>query len=292
MSIWEFPASALVMTVAVGDVPVPEHTWTVFGPKPDVSLRSAVSANPFDSQFMLRAKTTNRAVFPNLPAGGTSVGYGSFILRGGAGLVNNGALALPTQPSDIDLNSASRTREGTIKARPHPFIYDQGWRFKYEIESHIVGTPGSDQYLPILPVNSELHEDGGWDFVDAPGDGNWFDPPMVDSYRYQTDGQSNFTAVKLPTGIDADGQFTVTDAGVPTPVSEGVLHTFSSPTSQFTVGGINPQVDGGNPRAFPTYLEFDQAVVNFTQTPVPEPSTLALAALGLFGLLTFRQRRQ
>jgi hypothetical protein len=206
-------------------------------------------------------------------------------------MVTNGALTLPTQPSHINLALANQVREGQISARPHPSVLNQGWFFKYSIDTHILGMPGIDQRLPILPSNDVLSDDGGWEFNGVPGGGRWFDPPLVGSYVYETDGLSNFTALILPTGIDADGQFTVTDDSGTTIVAAGALHTFSPPTSRFVVRGISPLVDGGNPLAFPTFLSFDQTTVSFTQTPVPEPTALTFAALAMVGVARMRHRR-
>jgi len=64
-------------------------------------------------------------------------------------------------------------------------------------------------------------------------------------------------------------------------VNGGDMHTFSTPVDLFTVTGINPLVDGGDPLAFPTFLTFDQLTVSFTQTPmvIPEPSALQLVSI-------------
>ncbi len=151
--------------------------------------------------------------------------------------------------------------------------------------------PGDLQSNPVLP--SGVRPEGGWGFDDVPGDGNWFDPPMASGYVYETDGASNFVAVVLPAGIDADGEYTVTDSSGTTTVIAGAQYTFPTATTQFTVGGIDPLVDGGDPTAFPAFISFDQSLVSFTQTPVPEPTSLVLSLLGAVGLAAgYRRRRR
>jgi hypothetical protein len=300
-SVWEFPHAGFTMTVAVGEVIVPEHVWTVYGgqgTKGSLLVQSHISANPYGNVYLLRGNNTSN-VFPNLPPAGdprnTPTGYGSLHLRGYEGLVNNGGLHLPFLPEDINIDYATSLREGAIWAIADPYLpsYIPGrWSFEFEIDGHIVGVPGSEQYLPKLPENTVLNPLGHWHYPEVPGTGIWFDPPMVDAYTYQTDGNSNFTQVMLPVGIDADGQFTVTDPAGPITLSEGVLHTFSSPLSQFTVSGIDPAVDAEDPEAFPTYLVFDQPTVTFFQTPVPEPSTMMLAIAGIVGLMRRRRTRR
>ena len=67
---------------------------------------------------------------------------------------------------------------------------------------------------------------------------------------------------------------------------------FPSPVDFFRITGIDPKVDGGDPLAFPTFLQFDQSIVSFTMTPIPEPSSIALAARALLGLLAHGRRRR
>lgn len=131
-------------------------------------------------------------------------------------------------------------------------------------------------------------EDGAWVFEDVTGTGRWFDPPLTSGYEYKvTDGLSNFVSVQLPTTIgDVDNQFVIEDAvNGDVIVNGGDMYTFATPVDLFTVTGITPLVDGGDPLAFPTFLTFDQLTVSFTQTPmaIPEPASLLL--LGLAGIL-------
>ncbi|NEO25397.1 MAG: hypothetical protein F6K03_00490 [Kamptonema sp. SIO4C4] len=130
--------------------------------------------------------------------------------------------------------------------------------------------------------------------------GNWFDPPMADSFEYEmiaseqpvglsgrvfpgmtgTEEVENslFTEISgLPTGIDADDRFTVSVEGV-------VLGEFSAADTvnfadyaeelgdllvdgegvkKFTISDIDPSVDSENPLAFPVKLEFNTPTASF-----------------------------
>ena len=54
-------------------------------------------------------------------------------------------------------------------------------------------------------------------------------------------------------------------------------------------GVFDPDVDGEDPLAFPTYLVFNQEIVTFTMTPVPEPSCAIIVAVGFAALLRRRK---
>ncbi|MAE62115.1 MAG: hypothetical protein CMJ49_12250, partial [Planctomycetaceae bacterium] len=155
---------------------------------------------------------------------------------------------------------------------------------------------GSTANNPILPSSGG----GGtpFSFTGAPGGGNWFDSPLAGGYQYATDGNSNFTEVGLPSlGIvaDGDGQYTVTSVLGTQVVSAGSNLIFASPVNAFTITGISPLVDGGDPLAFPTFLDFDQSTADFTMTPlaavIPVPLTLP-AGLMLLGSLGMRRGRR
>jgi len=145
-----------------------------------------------------------------------------------------------------------------------------------------------------MPDNAEPDADGSWGFDGASGNGRWFDPPLASGYRYETDGLSNFTDVTLPTGIlDDDDLYMVNDGINPgVEVAGGDSFSFPVPVSAFTITGIEPEVDGGDPLAFPTFLAFDETTVSFTMTPIPEPSTLLLLGAGILGFLACLQRNR
>jgi|SaaInl8_200m_RNA_FD_contig_91_415750_length_2235_multi_3_in_0_out_0_1 hypothetical protein len=165
------------------------------------------------------------------------------------------------------------------------------------------GFPGDTQGNPIMPTSQRPVDDPRlpeptteFTFTDVPGEGRWFDPPMVPAYKYVTDGNSNFTSVILPVGIDGDGQFLIEVFGQGTaPATEGVAFDFSAhfagDISKFWVLNIDPLADAGDPGAFPTFLEFDAATVTFTQTGVPEPATMSVLFFGAMGLVARKRRR-
>jgi hypothetical protein len=97
----------------------------------------------------------------------------------------------------------------------------------------------------------------------------------------------------LPSGptYDADNQYVIDYGAGPVPVTGGSMFLFPSPVPTFTVTGIFAPVDGENPLAFPTFLAFDQLTASFTQTPIPEPSTMVLAGMAAVGLFVIRRRR-
>jgi len=163
-----------------------------------------------------------------------------------------------------------------------PFTYDFSKLFVDNVMLN--QNTGGVQSDPILPV--------GGGFQSVPGTGLWFDPIAASGFHYATDGSSLFTTVGLPSGLgDADGLYVVNDGiNGPVVVAAGTVLDFPTPVSQFTVTGINPTVDGENPLAFPTFLKFNNSLVSFTMTPVPEPSTCFLITTGM--IIAFAARRR
>lgn len=172
-----------------------------------------------------------------------------------------------------------------------------------QVDTSLV-TPGASEFMPLLP---DEPVGSGWAFNDfdittgcVDPAACWFDPPMAEGYTYATDGNSLFTSVGLPSFLpDGDGQYTVSDTTNGSAiVPVGGNFVFPTPVSEFTITGIDPTVDGGDPLAFPTALTFDQSVVSFTMTPiaataaVPEPSTYAMALMGLLGLGVVVRRKK
>lgn len=139
--------------------------------------------------------------------------------------------------------------------------------------------PGDSADNPILPDETD-----GTTFIfnEAPPRG-WFDPPATNAYLYETDGNSNFVSVFLPTlGMvpDGDGQYLISSVHGDVVQGAGTNYIFPAPVESFIISGIDPAVDGGDPLAFPTFLQFDSFSNTFTQTPIPEPAGAALALLG------------
>lgn len=157
-----------------------------------------------------------------------------------------------------------------------------------------LGMPtGNSASTAIVPTETQPRpEDGAWVFDNVAGNGRWFDPPLANGYTYQvTDGVSKIISIELPIGTgDADNQFMVEDPmNGSFLLAGGVRHTFPIPVDSFTVTGIDPAVDGGDPLAFPTFIEFDQLTVSFTQTPIPEPASIAV--FGITALLFTRRTK-
>lgn len=150
---------------------------------------------------------------------------------------------------------------------------------------------GLAQDFALLPnADDAPNTDGDFDFAGVPGDGRWFDPIMATGYDYQTNDGSLFTKIIMPLGIDGDGLFVLIDpVNGNTVLTQGVMHSFATPVAFFGITGIDPAVDGTDPLAFPTFLEFDTDFADFTMTPTPEPTSLALIGLG--GLALTRRRR-
>lgn len=158
--------------------------------------------------------------------------------------------------------------------------------FELAFEHANSADPGVSPDNPVLPDDIV---GGSFRFNDAPQEG-WFDPPATSGFHYETDGASNFVSMYLPDYFlvpDADGEYVVSSVHGDVTVFAGNFYTFPAPVTEFTITGIDPTVDGGDPLAFPLYLTFDEFMNTFTQTPtaIPEPATVVLLTwfLGVVG---------
>jgi hypothetical protein len=166
------------------------------------------------------------------------------------------------------------------------------------IDNGISGHAGDSEDNPILP---DSQDGSSWVFTDHPGtdghetdEGHWYDPPAADGYEYVSTGGTNFIQVGMPTIGDLNGMFKVRAGdGTVAWVAEGAFWDFGgNPQTSFRVSNIYAPVDGGDPTAFPTFIQFDGLNNSFTMTPLPEPSSLVLAVLGMVGLVGLARRRR
>jgi hypothetical protein len=154
------------------------------------------------------------------------------------------------------------------------------------------GSPGSGEaeQVPIPP--SSTGGGGQKEFDDVGGGGFWFDPPASEMV-FATDGNSLFTQVGMPSDFpDIDGMYVLIDEmnGTTVDLMAGEFYEFPTAVLEFTISGIEVDPSAGDP-VFAAYLRFDQEMVDFTITPVPEPGLLALLALPLLCLYTSTRRR-
>jgi hypothetical protein len=122
---------------------------------------------------------------------------------------------------------------------------------------------------PLLPTSST----GGTFVFNAAPSRQWFDPPATDGYFYEMTGGSLFTSILgFPTGFTSP--FEVYSGGSYLgSFSPGDTLSFSGGgVSSFTIKGIDPTVDSGDPLAFPLQLEFNTPTADFTMTALP-PTT-------------------
>ena len=129
----------------------------------------------------------------------------------------------------------------------------------------------------------------------------WYDPVAADGYNFVMTNDRLFTAIdSLPGFLGSELEVLVNG------VSLGLFGAHDSlnfnellgqGVSSFSLRGIDPEVDGSDPLAFPIQLAFNRDGADFTMTAVsnvaavPEPETYALMAVGL-GLMGFVGRRR
>ena len=142
--------------------------------------------------------------------------------------------------------------------------------------------------LPVIPMSVQTVMGGSvsLNLIDLTYDSGG--PPVVESttagapvYTARVDGVDEATLLDAPQSFvgteDGTSGFGPADFGVPIPSLVG-----PSPVTTDMEIEINVRVSAG---------DLAVVVATFVLEPVPEPSTLALAAFGLLGLVAFRRRR-
>jgi hypothetical protein len=172
-----------------------------------------------------------------------------------------------------------------------------GWSLAYiwTLSAVLVGS------TPLVPILPDATTDKGYVFQDA-ASGLWYDPPFVTSYTYLAGPGTLFTGVQFPTGFG--GAFVLSSPECSFGSAFGTAFIDLSilcghGLSEFTVSGLSPAADAGDPLGFPTFLTFNNPSGDFTMNGnavpggdvVPEPSSLLLLATGL-GVGSYRRWRR
>lgn len=172
---------------------------------------------------------------------------------------------------------------------------------------------GNSEFTPILPDPSNPTNDEGAFVFDLPeleeGQTIWIDPDVATGYVYTTDGEfGSVTAPTLLTVFDLDGfiiHYTDQFGDHSEILLAGQTLNFGDGVSTFRLDGINPDLalDPTNVTAFTLGIAFNSNIGNFvTQNPittfvpdgtsVPEPSSIILFGLALFGLSSVARKKR
>lgn len=150
-----------------------------------------------------------------------------------------------------------------------------GATFQLTSTGSISGTPsGTSQSNPVQPSTKTA---GKSDFSNVLS-GSWTDPASVNALEYATTDGSLFTSIeRFPTGFS--GPFTLSANGtILGSFMAGDSYTFAYPgVNDFTISGI--LTDPTSSPNFPIQLSFNAITASFDVTAVPEPSSMALAAM-------------
>lgn len=151
------------------------------------------------------------------------------------------------------------------------------------------GESGSGPLAPVLPVAQTTNPDGTvvWHFangVDLCVVGCWVDPLISNAFTYDVVGPGHFTAITgFPTGFQFDLEVSVggTSLGSFGPGDSVDFSGFpGGGVTSFTVSGISPAADVGDPTSFPLQVALDSASTQFTMTSAPAGPVPSLGGLG------------
>lgn len=207
----------------------------------------------------------------------TSTGFQYGILNTQGGFAVGGSLGTPTlvretiPPGNYRLVVWDEITENQSSPlhRSADYVGEVGF-------SNLVIAPGAFETNPLVVPD--------YDFKSVTPH-QWFDPVAASEILFQTTDGSRFTEIEgLPSNfaqpfeVLADGRslgFFGSEQSV------NFIELLGHGVSFFAIKNIVPGVDPSSPTAFPIQLNFDTDLASFTMTPVSEPSTLLLAAMGL-----------
>ena len=153
--------------------------------------------------------------------------------------------------------------------------------------SNLVIAPGALQSNPLVTGASP---DYSYYFDGVPNH-KWIDPAPSSEILYQTIDGALFTQIEgLPTGFAQPFEVVVNGASLgffDSNQSVNFTELLGHGVPSFTIRNIQPGIDPSSETAFPIQLAFNRETASFTMTPIPEPSTLMLAAVGLIGLVVY-----
>ncbi|MBY0506058.1 MAG: PEP-CTERM sorting domain-containing protein [Bryobacteraceae bacterium] len=147
---------------------------------------------------------------------------------------------------------------------------------------------------PLCPVLPTSGSSGSWTFGGASG--LWYDPPTTSSYDYAGTAGTTFTRIRLVTGFAAVNVLYGPGFGTSLGSFAGgstvdFVALTGSALSAFRISGINPSVDAADPNAYPLQMFFSSPSGTFTQTAVPEPSTVSLFLAGAMAARWLKAKR-